>query len=145
MKAARKKLNEIIDGMLAEGMSVARIAAITGVSERTVYSRKADRLASETNSVMEELEAELKALLYPDLAPVPAPDSAAAKLAIMDACPGGVLPVPSVPGLVAQGMSQAEAEVFNRVWTERPEVWAKWSKEIRRDWDREARKEALKG
>ena len=155
MKAARKRLNEIVDGMLSEGMSVARIAAITGVSARTIHSRKADRLATETDSVMAELEAELHALLYPDLAPVleaaapapapAAPDSAAAKIAIMDACPGGILPVPSVAGLVSGGMAQEEAEFANRTWTERPEVWAKWSKDIRRDWEREARKDALKG
>ena len=165
MKAARRKLNEIIDQMLGAGHSVALISKETGASERTIFRMKAARHKQEVESdpllaELADLEsqypipelpplggvldvlyggpgaalpelaelADLDAILFP--APAPAPVVAP----IVDA----TRPVPSVASLVKAGMSQNEAEITNRIWTEKPEAWAKWDKELRRDAVRKA-------
>ena len=51
-QGARLKRNAEIDRMLADGVSVRRIALEVGLTERTVFSRKALRLREKTGDVV---------------------------------------------------------------------------------------------
>ena len=135
MKAARHKQEVESDPLLAElaeleaQYPMAELAPLGGVLaelEAILYGGP--------GAALPELAAlaDLEAILFP--APAPAPVVAP----IVDA----TRPVPSVASLVKAGMSQNEAEITNRIWTEKPEAWAKWNKELRRDAVRKARKAA---
>ena len=67
MKATRRKLYEIVDRMLAEDIGVARIAKIVGVSQRTIYTRKAARKAARLEETEKAATAEIEALGLPYL------------------------------------------------------------------------------
>ena len=161
------KMGAEIHRLLAEGQPPEYV----GRQVSAVYVHRAGRCQCPERAVVDppsidsvgyesSIEAAVDAILgpTPDALPIrslerlpalptePAPAPATVPAVLPATVPATVLdairPVPSVAAMVQVGMSQEVAESCHRTWTEKPETWAKWDKELRKDADRKARKAA---
>ena len=127
MKAAKRRQNEDVERMLEAGEKVARIATVTGLSERAIHYRKAARLRGRSTAMADGL-----------------PQDDLLDLGGLDAWINEILGLPPTPPVDTPptldrlrelgsevGMSTAEIESLHRVLERQPELWGRMLAEAR--------------